>query len=159
MLEGKNIVTIYSGEYYISSDPHVAIYTLLGSCVAVCLYDQITGIGGMNHFMLPQAQKDQILEYGRYGLQSIEIMIEKLLYQGAVYQNLKAKIFGGSNMVNLNYRENDIARSNIRFTLKYLESKEIPIIAKGLGGTFGRKIYFVLEDYSVYVQRLNREEK
>jgi chemotaxis protein CheD len=159
MLEGKQIVTIYSGEYYISSDPQVVIYTLLGSCIAVCLYDSINGIGGMNHFMLPQAHEDQISEYGRYGLQSMELMIEKLLYQGAVYQNLKAKIFGGGNMISFNYRESDIALSNIRFTLKYLASKTIPIIAKGLGGTSGRKIYYFLEDHSVYVRRLNREEK
>jgi chemotaxis protein CheD len=159
MFEGKTIVTIFSGEYYITCDPQVVIHTLLGSCIAVCLYDKITGIGGMNHFMLPQAHEGQISEHGRYGLQSMEVMIENLLYQGAVYQNLKAKIFGGGNMVGFNYRENDIALSNIRFTLKYLESKEIPIISKGLGGISGRKIYYCLEDHSVYVQRLKREEK
>jgi chemotaxis protein CheD len=159
MLEGKDLVTIYSGEYYISSDSHVVIYTRLGSCVAVCLYDPITGVGGMNHFMLPQAQEDQASEHGRYGLQSMEMMIENLLCQGAVYQNLKAKIFGGGNMVSYNYRENDIALANISFTLKYLTSKEIPIISKGLGGTSGREIYYFLVDHSVYVKRLSREEK
>jgi chemotaxis protein CheD len=159
ILEGKNVVTIYSGEYYTSNNPLEVIYTLLGSCIAVCLYDVTNGIGGMNHFMLPQAREDQILDHGQFGLQSLEMMIEQLLDKGAIYQNLKAKIFGGGNMVGFNSRENDIAMSNIRFTLKYLESKGIPIISKELGGTSGRKIYYVLEDHSVYVQRLNREAK
>ncbi|HBE80225.1 MAG TPA: chemotaxis protein CheD [Firmicutes bacterium] len=157
ILEDRNITTIYSGEYYISDDPHVVIYTLLGSCIAVCLYDELNCIGGMNHFMLPQAVEGQHLKEGCYGLQSLELMIKDLLNQGARYQNLKAKIFGGGKMVGFSSQKNDISLANIRFALKYLESKQIPIIAKELGGTLGRKIYYVLADHSVYVQRLNRE--
>jgi chemotaxis protein CheD len=158
-IEGKNIKTIYSGEYYISDDPTVVIYTLLGSCVAVCLYDEKACIGGMNHFMLPKAENDQNGEFGLYGLQSLEIMIEKLLKRGANFYNIKAKIFGGGEMVGFNRQENDIALINSHFALKYLESKRIPIIAKELGGRSGRKIYYLLKDHTVYVQRLTREDK
>jgi chemotaxis protein CheD len=158
-IENKKIITIHSGEYYISDDPTVVINTLLGSCVAVCLYDPISGIGGMNHFMLPKAGEGQAVDYGRFGLQSLDSMIEHLLIQGAIFQNIKAKVFGGGNMVNFDRQENNVALSNILFSLKYLESKSIPIIAKELGGRSGREIYYVLEDHSVYVQRLTKEGK
>jgi Chemotaxis protein; stimulates methylation of MCP proteins len=158
-IEGKKIVTINSGEYYISDDPSVVIHTLLGSCVAVCLYDERSGVGGMNHFMLPEAGGVQNIGYGRYGFQSLEFMIDQLILKGAVFQNIKAKVFGGGNMMDFRSQTNDIAKSNILFTLSYLESRRIPIISKELGGRSGRKIYYVLEDHSVYVQRLNREEK
>jgi chemotaxis protein CheD len=158
-IEGKNIVTIYSGEYYISNDPTVVIYTLLGSCVAVCLYDERSGIGGMNHFMLPEAGDGQKDKQGRYGLQSLESIIEKLQLLGATLQNIKAKVFGGANMISFNHQTNDIALANILFAVNYLDSKRIPIISKELGGRSGRKIYYVLKDHSVYVQRLTREEK
>jgi chemotaxis protein CheD len=158
-IEQKKIITIHSGEYYVSRDPDVVIYTLLGSCIAVCLYDPVSGIGGMNHFMLPEGVEGQYASYGRYGLQSLETMMNHLLSEGAVLQGMQAKIFGGSNMLDFYNRENDVALSNIRFTLKYLESKRIPIMAKGLGGRYGLIIFYVLEDYSVYVQRLTKEEK
>jgi chemotaxis protein CheD len=158
-LDSKKIITIHSGEYYVTKDPDVVIFTLLGSCIAVCLYDQVTGIGGMNHFMLPESVEGQFAGFGHFGLQSLEIMMNHLISEGAVYQNMKAKIFGGSNMLDIHNRGNDVALSNIQFTLKYLESKRIPIMAKELGGRFGRRIYYVLEDHSVYVQRFMKEEK
>ena len=158
-IESKKIITIHNGEYYVTRDPKLVIYTLLGSCIAVCLYDQASGIGGMNHFMLPEGIQGQFVSYGNYGLNSLETMMNHLISEGAVYQNMKAKIFGGSNMVDFHNHGNDVAHSNIQFTLKYLESKRIPIMAKELGGRFGRRIYYVLEDHSVYVGRLLKEEK
>ncbi len=155
----KKIITILSGEYYISNDPQVVIVTLLGSCIAVCLFDPLNGVGGMNHFMLPQAQKEPCRDYGKFGLQSLEMMLEGLAKQGAAFANLKAKVFGGSNMINLTYKENGIAIANIHFTLKYLQNKNIPIISKELGGNIGRRIYYLIEDHSVFVQRLSREGK
>ncbi len=157
-IESKKIITIHSGEYYVTRDPDVVIYTLLGSCIAVCLYDQVLGIGGMNHFMLPESVDGQFAGFGHFGLQSLEVMMNHLISEGAVYQNMRAKIFGGSQMVGFHSRGNDVALSNIQFTLKYLESKRIPIMAKELGGRYGRRIFYVLEDYSVYVQRFMKEE-
>jgi chemotaxis protein CheD len=156
-IENKKIITIHSGEYYVTKDPDVVIYTLLDSCIAVCLYDQVTGIGGMNHFMLPESVEFQLANCGHFGLQSLEIMMNHLQSEGAVLQNMKAKVFGGSNMADFHNRENDVALANIQFTLKYLESKRIPIMARELGGLYGRKIYYFLNDYSVYVQRLIKE--
>lgn len=116
---GKKVVTIYSGEYYITADPGLEINTLPGSCIAVCLYDPAHGVGGMNHFMLPQSGEGRDSP-GRFGKQSMDAMTEELLRQGAVFSALRAKIFGGARMLDTpNPKEIDIAGANIRFIRIY----------------------------------------
>lgn len=155
MFTGKKVITIHSGQYHISDDPNMVIYTLLGSCIAVCLYDEENGVGGMNHFMLPEALDVDESDLGRFGLESMEIMSGLLLQMGAEKANLKAKVFGGAKVIN--YTENDIASANIRFILGYLKEKNIPITAQDLGDKVGRKVYYVLENHSVFIQRLGNE--
>ncbi len=164
MLSDKKIVTIYSGNYYVSNDPNVVIYTLLGSCIAVCLFDIRKGIGGMNHFMLPQQSpyscrsNDSIP--GWFGLDSLDLMIGQILKIGGSLSDLQAKIFGGARVIeNLELSSTNVPAANISFTLKYLKEKEIPVIAKDIGGCSGRKIFYCLEDHSVLVQRLEKELK
>jgi chemotaxis protein CheD len=156
MLLETNIVTIYNGDYYVAADPNVTIFTLLGSCIAVCLYDEQSQLGGMNHFMLPRSGNNLNLNPGYYGWDSMEMMIDKFLKMGSPFSNLKAKVFGGARMFNVddNGSTHDVARVNVEFTLNYLAQKRIPITARNLGGTAGRKIYFSLKDFSVYLQWL-----
>jgi chemotaxis protein CheD len=157
MFQGKKIVTIYSGEFYVSTDSDIVIFTLLGSCVAVCLYDERTGLGGMNHFLLPKAKSNYLSDYGRFGLESMELMIGQFIKMGASHLNLRAKVFGGARM--FDYKNTsiytDIASENVSFILNYLQEKRIPITAQDLGGTIGRKIYYELQDHHVFLQRLS----
>lgn len=164
MLSDKKIVTIYSGNYYVSNDPEVVIFTLLGSCVAVCLFDSQKGIGGMNHFMLPQqspyANKSNDSKPGWFGLDSLDLMIDEILKNGGSLSNLQAKIFGGAQVIeNLDLASTNVSTANISFTLNYLKEKKIPVIAEDVGGYSGRKIFYCLEDHSVLVQRLEKELK
>jgi len=164
MSNGKKIVTIYSGNYYVSNDPKVVIYTLLGSCIAVCLFDAQKGIGGMNHFMLPRqspfSYKSKESKPGWFGLDSLDLMIEDILTMGGSLSRLKAKVFGGAQVVEkLDLRNTNVPTANINFALDYLTEKKIPVIAKDIGGYSGRKIYYNLEDNSVMVQRLEKELK
>lgn len=156
MFQNKKIVIIYSGDYYISTDLNVVICTVLGSCIAVCLYDEKARIGGMNHFMLPRAWDRQSSESGRFGLESMEIMLAKFYSMGASLANIKAKVFGGGRMLDLSmpYREKDVPSANINFILNYLKQKQIIIAARDLGGVSGRKIYYVLENNKVYLHRI-----
>jgi chemotaxis protein CheD len=160
MFQNKKIVIIYSGDYYITSDPDVVICTVLGSCIAVCLYDEKLRIGGMNHFMLPRAWEQQDFESGRFGLESMEIMLAKFYKMGVNHANIKAKVFGGARMLEIPMRpgatdrEQDVPSANINFILDYLKEKQITIMAHDLGGTSGRKIYYVLENNKVYLHRL-----
>jgi len=164
MLKDKKIVTIYSGNYYVSNNPKEVIYTLLGSCIAVCLFDSQKGIGGMNHFMLPRQSpfsgKSKETKKGWFGSDSIDLMIEEILKRGGSLSRLKAKVFGGAQMVeNLDLINSNVSKANINFALDYLNQKQIPIIAKDVGGYSGRKIYYYLEDNSVLVRRLEKELK
>ena len=93
---------ILPGEYY-CTDRDMVIVTVLGSCVSACIRDVKSGIGGMNHFMLPEggmADKDSPVSASmRYGSYAMEILINRLLKQGARRENLEAKIFGGGNVL------------------------------------------------------------
>jgi chemotaxis protein CheD len=164
MLNDKKIVTIFSGNYYVSDDPQVVIHTILGSCIAVCLFDSENHIGGMNHFLLPQqySSKKRLskLESGWFGLDSMEAMINRVLELGGAFPNLKAKVFGGGQVIeNLAPFNINVADANIKFILSYLIEKKIPVVAKDVGGSFGRKVLYHLEDHSVLVQRLEKELK
>lgn len=164
MLSNKKVVTIYSGNHYVSNDPKVVIYTLLGSCIAVCLFDIRKGIGGMNHFMLPQQSpytyRSNDSKPGWFGLDSLDLMIQQILEAGGLLSDLKAKVFGGAQVVeNLDLVNTNVPAANISFALNYLNEKRIPVIAKDIGGCSGRKIFYYLEDHSVLVQRLEKELK
>lgn len=164
MLNDKKVVTIYSGNYYVSNDSKVVIYTLLGSCIAVCLFDAQKGIGGMNHFMLPcqspYSYRSKGSKPGWFGSDSLDLLIESILKMGGSHSHLKAKVFGGAQVVeNLDILNTNVPTANINFTLNYLDEKKIPIVAKDVGGYSGRKIYYYLEDNSVMVQRLEKELK
>lgn len=157
-IPGKQVSTIFNGEYLISDDREAVICTLLGSCIAVCLYDEERGIGAMNHFMLPKARVDQVTNPARYGDSSLEMVIAELLAKGAVFERLRAKVYGGANMLNIpNKYPFNIAINNSQFTLDYLEKKGIPVVAQDLGGNHGRKVLFFLDDYHTEVRPVNTD--
>jgi chemotaxis protein CheD len=164
MWNDKKIITLYSGNYYVSNDPKVVIYTLLGSCIAVCLFDAQKGIGGMNHFMLPRqspySNGSKRQTPGWFGSDALDLLIDEILRMGGSLSHLQAKLFGGAQVVeNLDLLSTNVPTANINFTLDYLNEKKIPVIAKDVGGYYGRKIFYKLEDNSVMVRRLDKELK
>lgn len=134
----EKVTHVIQGEFRISNDPHEVLSTLLGSCVATCLFDPIARVGGMNHFVLPgRANRDQ-MEF-RYGLYAMELLINALLKAGAQKQRLGAKIFGGAMMHD---GLGQIGEANGSFALDYLRSEGIRCISSSLGGVRARKIRF-----------------
>ena len=134
------------------------LYTILGSCIATCIYDTEKCIGGMNHFMLPGTLlPDEILtsDIGRYGMFAMELLIGELIKAGARRENLVAKIFGGGNVLKFRTQDGDITGSNIRFAQKYLELEGIPTLSKDLGGNFGRKVLFFTDTARALVKRFD----
>lgn len=152
-------VVIGPGEFYVSKQP-VIISTLLGSCVAACLYDPVQRIIGMNHFLLAYRHpflSNTILESdaGRYGLYAMELLINDMLCQGSNKLNLKAKVFGGGNV--LRQREGAgigqaVGATNVRFIKEFLHKEGIPVVSSSVGGNIGRKVHFFGSDFSVYVK-------
>jgi chemotaxis protein CheD len=149
-------MTLTPGEYYVSKELDV-ISSVLGSCISACIFDVTNKIGGMNHFMLPdQIDPDNLLytKTGRYGMYAMELLIGDLIKMGAERKYLKAKIFGGSNVLNFRNSEGNIPGSNIQFTKKFLEMEQIPLLTMDVGGSVGRKILFFTDTGTVLLKRL-----
>ena len=157
--DGKKI-TILPGEYH-ASNGRVVIETLLGSCVAACLYDPVNGIIGMNHFLLSSRRYAQsgslcVTDAGRYGVQAMELLINDMLRIGAKRAYLKAKVFGGGSFFRSTGEEDNflcVGEVNSRFILEFLANDGIPLMASDLGGESGRRIWFSSADYSVMVRK------
>lgn len=138
MSASERFTTVIQGEYAISSDPSEVLTTLLGSCVSVCLFDADRGIGGMNHFLLPEREGQHGAQV-RYGAFAMELLINELLKNGATKSRLQAKIFGGARM---NAALRDIGASNTAFTRKFLAEEGVPCVGAHTGGTAARRIRF-----------------
>lgn len=151
----RMVCEIFAGDYFASKDPSLVFSTLLGSCVSVCLQDPTTKISGMNHFMLPSAVRgDNILfnDDARYGMQSMELLINMMMKLGARRNKFQAKVFGAGKV--LGTTVTSVSESNAQFALSFLAMEEIPILVKDLGGDVGRKLFFFPETYEVYVKKI-----
>lgn len=156
-------VHLLPGDFYASNEP-VIIRTLLGSCVAACLYDPVKRVVGMNHFMLSNRRYARnipsvLSEAGRYGIHAMELLINEMLKLGAKRQNLKAKAFGGGSIY-LNTESKDnffcVGDVNSRFIREFLKNDGIPLVAEDLGGERARIIHFLYDDFSVHVKKINK---
>ena len=155
---GRNSVVakVLPGEFYVSKNNEF-IATVLGSCIAACIYDDVLGIGGMNHFMLP-TQKDTELENAhglncRYGNWAMEYLINEVLKNGASRKNLKIKLFGGGKIIN---NMTNIGLGNISFATAYVKEEGLNLVAHDMGGPWPRKIFFHPHTGKVYMKKLKK---
>lgn len=158
---GKNVVRILPGDYQVTRED-IGLVTTLGSCVSACIRDVVTGIGGINHFMLPDSEMNNAnVASARYGSYAMEVLINELLKQGARKQNLEAKVFGGGNVLS-SITSCDVGLRNAQFVHGYLANEHIPIVAEDLGETCPRKVIYFPQTGRVLVMRLaaalNRDE-
>lgn len=146
-------VKILPGEYFVTGR-NVVIVTVLGSCVSACLYDRVSGIGGMNHFMLPDHREGGVAsESARYGAYAMEILINNLIKAGASRQRLEAKVFGAGRVLS-GVTHTDVGARNAAFALHYLEDEGIHVKANDLLGVYPRKVYFFPAEGRVLVKKL-----
>ncbi|MCK9257343.1 MAG: chemotaxis protein CheD [Sulfurospirillaceae bacterium] len=129
---------IHVGEIFIGVRP-TQISTILGSCIAVCLYDEVEKIGGMNHYLLPLWNENG-LQSPKYGNISIPRLIEGMENVGCSRKNIVAKIFGGGNVIDVSQEDMMIGRKNILIAKEILREHGIKIVAQDVGGTKGRRI-------------------
>ena len=170
---GCEAVKVLPGEFF-ATDRDVALVTVLGSCVSACLRDRASGIGGMNHFMLPRDRDDTdpASARARYGVHAMELLINSLVGLGARRANLEAKVFGGGNVL-AGVTALNVGHANATFVTDFLREESIPVIAEDLEGTVSRKVIFfpasgralvrgiervrnrtILERAALYVERL-----
>lgn len=151
-------IILEPGEFYVSTTQEV-ISTLLGSCVSACLYDPVTHVMGMNHFLLAEQQSEQSViesDAGKYGIYAMSLLINAMLQLGAKKDNLRAKCFGGANVLLTNDVSvtKSIGSRNVEFIEHFLNIENIPLVSRSLGGIHGMNIHFVGKDYSVYMKKI-----
>lgn len=152
---GLDAAKLMPGEYYVTDRPMVLV-TLLGSCVAACLRDADLGLGGMNHFMLPESMHEPgnpLSDSARYGTYAMELLISELIRLGARRSRLQAKVFGGGNVLRGGGAIR-VGERNAAFVLDYLKAEKIPVLAQDLVDVYPRKVYFFPEDGRVMVRKL-----
>jgi chemotaxis protein CheD len=134
----EHVLHVIQGSFKTSGDPQAVMMTILGSCVATCMWDPVARVGGMNHFLLA-SDPDHAEQGSRHGLNAMELLINGLLKRGAQRHRLKAKLFGGAMM---DQRFGRIGKANAEFALAFLQNEGIPIAGQSLGGTTARRIRF-----------------
>jgi chemotaxis protein CheD len=153
----STVEILHPGEFRATKED-VVLSTVLGSCVSVVLTDAVGKIGGMNHFMLPGPAKHDSLfttESGRYGLQAMELLINNMMKVGARRDRLRAKVFGGSYVLNSKTRGGStIPDDNVEFAFAFLKLEEIPVDSYDVGGDRPRKLYVYPASGKVLLYRL-----
>ena len=160
-IEFNKQISLKPGEWAVS-DREVVISTLLGSCIAVCLYDPLRKIVGMNHFLVAyprvsEANSVEMQRMGHFGITSMEMMIKKMIGLGAQKERIQAKVFGGASVLGNASSQMDaksIGDENIEFIFNYLETEGIQITSQSVGGQKGRTVYFESKDYAVYMKTI-----
>lgn len=151
----RHAVKILPGEYFVTNGDKM-IVTVLGSCVSVCLRDKVNGIGGMNHFLLPNDGTNEtglLTESARYGVYAMELLVNHLLKMGAMRARMEAKVFGGGNVLR-GLKVNNVGQRNAEFVLDYLQTERIPVVAKDLLDDYPRKVYFFPDTGKVLVKKI-----
>lgn len=147
-LAGCKVVKIGPGEMHVSGDPGEVILTVLGSCVAACVWDPAASVGGMNHFMLPQPGTHSEASTGswhgaaarlRYGNTAMADLLEQLQRLGGRLDRMEAKLFGAAR---LGVDQGMVGDGNARFAETFLAQRGLPLRARELGGVWARRVAF-----------------
>ncbi len=142
------VTTVQPGGFTVTRRGDLVLGTLLGSCVSACICDPQAGIGGLNHFLLPDdggtAQTGAAratTNATRYGVHAMEMLINEILKLGGARRQLQAKVFGGANVIALS-SANPVGERNQAFAIDFLRREGIPVTAADLGGERARRVYF-----------------
>jgi len=166
-------INLHPGDRYATKE-NVMLTTLLGSCVSACLYDPVAHVAGMNHFLLANRRYARdlpltVTDAGRYGVHSMELLINDMLRLGALKSRIKAKAFGGGAVVETLSHDNFlcVGEINERFIREFLATEGIVLAAEDLGGKQGRVIRFRTDNYAVFrkyivpqaTEKIERQER
>jgi len=153
------IITVAPGEHEITSAKDEIVATVLGSCISVCMRDSHTGVGGLNHFLLPKNNGGADPSAGeRYGDTAMEVLINGLLKRGAKRSNFEAKVFGGARVLS-GATMLAIGDGNIAFVTEFLKREGIQTVSQDVGGTRSRRIHYQPSTGRAWVQHVQSSQK
>lgn len=159
-VQGCMTVKVLPGEFYVSSQEEM-VSTVLGSCVSACIHDPVRGIGGMNHFMLPESKggsdswASTVGRAARYGSDAMEHLINDLLKAGAQRADLSVKLFGGGRVL---AQMSDVGQRNIEFVRRYISTEKLRVVAEDLGDIYPRQVQFFPQSGKARVRQLRRSD-
>lgn len=146
---------VQPGELFGSTRP-TAVTTVLGSCVAVCLFDPRRGIGGLNHYLLPHGDADSP-RARRFGTVAIAELIAALAARGSQPKDLLAKVFGGADVLDaFRHGDDSLGARNVEVAYAVLKEQRIPVVSQDVRGQKGRKLIFHTHDGNAFVRLLGR---
>ncbi|MDE2080403.1 MAG: chemoreceptor glutamine deamidase CheD [Burkholderiales bacterium] len=150
----NDAVKILPGEFFVH-DENILLLTTLGSCIAACLWDRERRVGGMNHFLLPDAGggTDSGRDTGRYGSFAMDLLIGEMVKRGATRATMEAKVFGGGAVIR-GMSSINVGQQNTEFVLDYLRTERIPVVSKDVLDTCPRKVCFLPASGKAMVKRL-----
>lgn len=154
-----HVVSVMAGAYRWTKSSDIVFSTMLGSCISICAYDKYSGVGGMNHFLLPQAPENEKSEYSdsfRYGSAAIESLLNALYSKGAAKNGMAIKIFGGAKV--LDNVTADIGRKNIDFAHRFFTRENMRIESEDVGGTTARRIIFYPKTGKVLLKHIGENK-
>ena len=152
----RDAAKILPGEYFYTGKD-MLIVTVLGSCVSACIRDRVSGVGGMNHFMLPDGGDGDspVSASARYGTYAMEILINDLLKAGAKRENMEAKVFGGGAVLR-GFSAINVGERNAAFVRNFLKVENIRVVAEDLNDIHPRKVYYFPRSGKVLVKKLKQ---
>lgn len=149
-IKGHYAHTIIGGEFAVGADTEsIAFKTLLGSCVAIMFYDDNAGVKGMNHFLLPHSSNSN--DDMKYGLYSVEAMINEMYKMGCKKENMKVKISGGADIMQLNISTQSIGFRNVEFAKDFCTAEGFRVVSEHTRGEHGRLI-LLTDEFQTFIK-------
>ena len=145
----QDAVKVLPGEYYVTPED-MMVMTVLGSCIAACIWDPKVRVGGMNHFMLPEGAGDTS---GRYGSYAMELLINEMIKLGSRREWMQAKVFGGGQVMH-SFTTMNVGERNTQFVLDYLQTERIAVVSKDVLDIYPRKVCYFPATGKAMVKRL-----
>lgn len=155
-VRGLWVLPVPMGECRTSSDPRAILSTMLGSCVAACVFDPARKIGGMNHILLPTTQFDNPEQASRFGCFAMETLVNSVMRWGGRRSELRVKLFGGARTLQSGA---DIGARNVEWVRRYLELEQMKLVSSDVGGGWARRVEFFPTTGRVRVLRLENTER
>jgi len=155
---GRQVLKLGPGDHAISQRPETLLLTVLGSCVAACIRDPVAGVGGMNHFMLPESADGRWGQAAfslRYGNFAMERLINDIFGCGGRRERLEVKVFGGGR-IGQDFAA--IGDRNATFVEDYLKAEGIVPLVRELRGDRPRRIAYLPVSGEAYMVELPRHE-
>ncbi len=163
-IDRKNEIFLPIGHYALFNcknkpnniQPKISIYGL-GSCIALILFDYSNKVSGMSHILLPKAHQNKKTDFPhKYADLSAKLLMKGLISLGAIKENIRAIIVGGSKIFDLD--ENFMGIDNTKAVKDELEKLKIKLLGEDTGGSKGRAVIFDTKDFTVYVKSTNEDK-